>query len=610
MRTIVYDPKTSLITTCFPERRVCRQTSFDPTSHPVDEPAGPSSDGKSVLARESLGTKTMEGLEVVGTRETRTISPGAFGNDRPVVVVKEIWYSPQLQFNLSVTRIDPRNGTQKLEVTDLKLGEPGPEWFAIPDGYRQVTERTMLNRAAGPAELEPLLEKIVTGISPEQLTTALQPVEAAIGAYAKAHAEAAPKDRNDAFAGQVRTRLSSDLRIMQQQSFPSSLRGANSDVRLNQMYQEVADSPCIDKPQPGDPPSMPSSKQTFTAEENAWLALRDTWKAFLVTLFPNADRAELGWMFTNDRFNDLRKLEGVERNRGCIPEEPIAPLLTGVVSDQTTEQLSGALKPVEAAIGAYVKAHIEASPKDNNEFLTRQLDQRLVADLRVLQQNSNPSRAQVADADARLNQMYHEVADSPCLDKPQPGDPPSMPSSKQALNAEENAWLAIRDAWGAFLITLFPNADKAGLGWSLTNDRTNDLRRLQNVERNRGCIPEESIAPLLAGMVPGQTPEQLSAALKPVDAAIGAYVKAYIEAAPKDRNESFADQTRSRLVSDLQMLQQNPNLSRAQVADADLRLNQMFLQVIDSPCLDKPQPGDPQSIPTSKEALSAERTRG
>ena len=68
-------------------------------------------------------------------------------------------------------------------------------------------------------------------------------------------------------------------------------------------------------------------------------------------------------MLTNDRFHDLRKLECVERNRGCMPEESIEPLLTGVVSDQTTEQLSGALKPVEAAIGAYVKAHIEASPE-------------------------------------------------------------------------------------------------------------------------------------------------------------------------------------------------------------------------------------------------------
>ena len=120
-----------------------------------------------------------------------------------------------MQFNLSVTRIDPRNGTQKLEVTDLKLGDPGTEWFGIPDGYRLVMGRGIQTRPMYPAELEPLIEKIVPGMSPDQLTTALQPVEAAIGAYTKAHAQASPNDKSDAFAGQLRMRLSSDLRMLQ-----------------------------------------------------------------------------------------------------------------------------------------------------------------------------------------------------------------------------------------------------------------------------------------------------------------------------------------------------------------------------------------------------------
>jgi hypothetical protein len=105
--TRIYDPKNSLITNCTPDQHICRQMTFDPTQHPVDEPAGPSQDGKSVLTRESMGTKTMDGVQVEGTRETQTFNPGAFGNDKPVVVTKEIWYSPQLQFNLSVTRLDP-----------------------------------------------------------------------------------------------------------------------------------------------------------------------------------------------------------------------------------------------------------------------------------------------------------------------------------------------------------------------------------------------------------------------------------------------------------------------------------------------------------------------
>ncbi len=299
LRTTVYDPKTSLITTCTPDEGICRQTNFDPTQHPVDEPAGPSTDGKSVLAREDLGKKTIDGLEVIGTRETRTFNPGAFGNDKPVVVTKEIWYSPQLQFNLSVTRLDPRNGTQKFDVIDLKLVEPGPEWFAIPDGYRLVQGRGLANHPIWPTELEPLIEKQVPGISPEELTTDLAPVEAAIGAYAKAHATASPNDKTDAFAGQLRNQLSGNLRMLQQGNFSPNTQFQDANLRLVETFREVVESPCLEKPQPGDPPSVPINAESFRAEETAWLGVRDAWDTFLAKLFPKNDPASFSWITYN-----------------------------------------------------------------------------------------------------------------------------------------------------------------------------------------------------------------------------------------------------------------------------------------------------------------------
>ena len=261
--TRVYDPKNSTITTCTPDQRTCRQVLFDPTQHPVDDPDGPSTDGKSVLTRESMGTKTIDGLECTGTRETRTFNPGAFGNDKPVVVTKEIWYSPQLQFNLSVTRLDPRNGTQKLDVIDLKLGDPGTEWFVLPDGYRMVMGRGIQSRPMYPAELEPLIEKIVNGMTPDQLTAALAPVEAAIGAYTRAHAQASPNDKSDAFAGQLRQRLSFDLRMLQQNQIPPKAQLQEADLRMSETFREAASSPCIDKPQPGDAAGIPATPKAF-----------------------------------------------------------------------------------------------------------------------------------------------------------------------------------------------------------------------------------------------------------------------------------------------------------------------------------------------------------
>jgi uncharacterized protein YecT (DUF1311 family) len=487
VRTIVYDPKTSLITTCTPEQRTCREQTFDPTQHPVDEAAGPSGDGKSVLTRESLGTKTIDGLESTGTRETRTFNPGAFGNDKPVAVTKEIWYSPQLQFNLSVTRIDPRNGTQELDVTDLKLGDPGPEWFAIPDGYRLVTGRGINARPMYPTELEPLIEKIVSGMSPDELKTALEPVEAAIGVYAKAHAATSPNDKNDVFAGQLRQRLASDLRMLQQNPAPPKAQLQEADLRLGETYREVLSSPCIDKPQPGDSPALPSSAEGLRAEETAWLALRDAWTAFLGKLFPNSDPSGFAWSLTNQRESDLRRLQNVERNRGCTPQESIEPLVARFVSGLTPDQLDAALKPVDAAIRAYARAHAASEPGDSNENFERMVEQQLSSQLRMQERNRAPTQDDFEEADLHLKQAFRAIISSPCLSKSIPGDPPNAPVSEEKLRAEEDAWIALRDAWTAFMATVFPNADKTTFGMSLTQQRTFELQQIQTIERNRGC---------------------------------------------------------------------------------------------------------------------------
>jgi len=604
--TIVYDPKTSLRTTCYPDRHTCQQITFDPTQHPVEEPAGPSSDGKSVLMREDLGKKTIDGMECTGTRETRTFNPGAFGNDKPVVVIKEIWYSPQLQFNLSVTRSDPRNGTQKLEVVDLKLGDPGAEWFTMPDGYRLVSGRGLPTHPIYAAELEPLIEKLVTGMSADQLTTALKPVEAAIGAYTKAHAQAAPNDKSDAFAGQLRQRLASDLRMLQQNSGPRLTRNQDADARINETFRAVASSPCIDKPSPGDPASMPTNAEGLRAEQTAWLAVRNAWTAFLVQLFPNADPASFGWMITNERENELRRFENVERNRGCVTEESIAPMLARYVTGLSADQLDAAVKPVDAAIAAYDKAHAEAEPKDKNDDFANQLRMRLAGELNMLQQGNSSFGPQMDNADLQMKEIFREVANSPCIDKPSPGDPANLPSSADGLRTEQAAWLTLRDAWTAFVAKLFPNADAAGFGWMMTSERDGQLRRLQNVERNRGCVPEESIAPLLARNVTGLTADQLDATIKPLDAAIDAYAKARADAEPGPQNDNYVQMLEQQLASQLQMQQRSPLPSLDSFEEADLHLNQAYRAVMNSPCLTKPIPGDPPSAPVSEEKLRDE----
>ncbi len=605
IRTLVYDPKTNTVTNCYPGQRICRQAFFDPSRHPVDEPVGPSSDGTSVLTREDLGKKTIDGLEVTGTRETRTYNPGAFGNDKPVVVTKEIWYSPQLQFDLSVTRLDPRNGTQKLDVTDLKLGEPGPEWFAIPDGYRLVSDHGLMHPVY-PAELEPLIEKNVPGMSPDELTTALQPVEAAIGALAKAHATASPKDDSQAFAGQLRTQLSSDLCMLQQGNFPPNMQFQEANLRLNEAFREVAESPCIDKPQPGDPPSAPINAETFRAEQTAWLALRDTWNSFLAKLFPKSDPATFSWMLTNQRDSEMRRLQNVERNRGCVPVESIEPMLARYVTGMSADQLDAAVKPVDSAISDYAKAHADSEPGDRNQDFVRMIEQQMANDLNMRQHNSGFQQNQFQGADLRLSLVFRSVISSPCLTKSILGDPPDAPVSEEKLRVEEKAWIAMRDAWTTFLASFFPGSSQASLGVMLNQQRTNQLEQILNIERNRGCVPEESIEPLLAQYITGMTADQLDTAAKPVDAAIRAYAAAHADSAPNDPNQDFVRMLEQQLSFELSNQQHNRLPTQDDFEEADLHLNQAFRAVISSPCLAKPIPGDPPNAPVSEEKLRAE----
>jgi hypothetical protein len=131
------DPHTRTRTTCWPSSHICQITGFfQDAFDPPPVPAGRQPDGKSFLTRVDLGQDQVAGVEAVGTRETTTIGTGAMGNDRPVNVVKEFWYSPKLEVNLIEKRQDPRYGTQTFTMSEVSQGEPDASLFNLPDGYR------------------------------------------------------------------------------------------------------------------------------------------------------------------------------------------------------------------------------------------------------------------------------------------------------------------------------------------------------------------------------------------------------------------------------------------------------------------------------------------
>ena len=97
--------------------------------------ASPTSGGPDVKT-ESLGTKTIEGIPVTGTKSTNTIPAGAIGNDKDIVITHETWYSSDLRLVLESTQKDPRFGETTYSLANIQRNEPEPTLFQVPAGYR------------------------------------------------------------------------------------------------------------------------------------------------------------------------------------------------------------------------------------------------------------------------------------------------------------------------------------------------------------------------------------------------------------------------------------------------------------------------------------------
>lgn len=99
----------------------------------TDSSQGPSAPD---VKTESLGTKTIDGIPVTGTRSTNTIPAGTIGNDKDLVITHETWYAPDLKLVLQSTQTDPRFGQTTYSLTNIQRSEPDVELFQIPTGYK------------------------------------------------------------------------------------------------------------------------------------------------------------------------------------------------------------------------------------------------------------------------------------------------------------------------------------------------------------------------------------------------------------------------------------------------------------------------------------------
>ena len=96
----------------------------------------PPLDEARAITREDLGTKNIEGILCNGTRQTITIPAGQIGNEQPIAIVTDTWYSPSIDAIVMSSTNDPRFGETKYQVHNIQTGEQAISFFEVPANYR------------------------------------------------------------------------------------------------------------------------------------------------------------------------------------------------------------------------------------------------------------------------------------------------------------------------------------------------------------------------------------------------------------------------------------------------------------------------------------------
>jgi hypothetical protein len=85
---------------------------------------------------ESLGKRVIEGIAAEGTRTIVTIPAGQVGNELPIQVVSESWFSPELQVVVMSKNSDPRMGETSYRLTGINRSEQSRSLFEVPADYK------------------------------------------------------------------------------------------------------------------------------------------------------------------------------------------------------------------------------------------------------------------------------------------------------------------------------------------------------------------------------------------------------------------------------------------------------------------------------------------
>jgi hypothetical protein len=134
-----------------PERRSQKKVIVNVQN--VREGQQSSKESDEQVKHEDLGTQTIEGVSAQGKRETVTIPAGQIGNERPIEIVTETWFSPELHTLVLRKHSDPRMGDSTYRLTDIKRNEPDAALFQPPPGTKVSVEPVLeLHKQLAPSK--------------------------------------------------------------------------------------------------------------------------------------------------------------------------------------------------------------------------------------------------------------------------------------------------------------------------------------------------------------------------------------------------------------------------------------------------------------------------
>lgn len=87
---------------------------------------------------ENLGEQMILGFRTTGTRVITTLPAGQIGNDRPIDIVSEQWFSSELELVMRSLHSDPWAGEFTTTVTKVSRGDQDAALFAVPERYKVI----------------------------------------------------------------------------------------------------------------------------------------------------------------------------------------------------------------------------------------------------------------------------------------------------------------------------------------------------------------------------------------------------------------------------------------------------------------------------------------